>query len=314
MSEAAHVLPEAIAAADRRGLAVRAWTVFLHNGALAAAHPECAPENAFGDRYVTELCPANPDARAYARALAADIAALGVAGICSEALHYLGLEHGYAHERYFVPLERAGALPPRALLLRALPRCGAGGRRRRRGGAPRAHARRSSARSQATTRRRARARRVRARPRAGRDVARRRGRGGRRRDAVRVHRALGRGQGLRRRPAHRRPVADDRLAARRRRRGGRSRLRRDRGDGLRGRPGVDRARPRHVRRGRGLRHLPPLDPGLRLGRGRCARRSTWPRARATPRRLLPLRPDAAGRAGLDPRRPRCRLFRARSSS
>ena len=61
-------------------------------------------ENAFGDRYVTELCPANPDARAYARALAADIAALGVAGICSEALHYLGLKHGYAHERYFVPL------------------------------------------------------------------------------------------------------------------------------------------------------------------------------------------------------------------
>jgi hypothetical protein len=104
VSEAAHILPEVITAAGRRGLAVRAWTVFLHNGALAAAHPECAPANAFGDRYVTELCPANPDARAYARALAADIAALGVAGICSEALHYLGLEHGYAHERYFVPL------------------------------------------------------------------------------------------------------------------------------------------------------------------------------------------------------------------
>jgi hydrogenase/urease accessory protein HupE len=104
VSEAAHVLPEAIAAAGRRGLTVRAWTVFLHNGALAAAHPECTPENAFGDRYITELCPANPDARAYARALAADIAALGVAGISSEALHYLGVEHGYAHERYFVPL------------------------------------------------------------------------------------------------------------------------------------------------------------------------------------------------------------------
>jgi len=104
VSEAARVLPEIVAAAGERGLAVRAWTVFLHNGALAAAHPECAPENAFGDRYVTELCPASPAAREYARALAADIAALGVAGICSEALHYLSLEHGYAHERYFVPL------------------------------------------------------------------------------------------------------------------------------------------------------------------------------------------------------------------
>jgi hypothetical protein len=104
VSQAAGVMSELLRAADRRGVAVRAWTVFLHNGALAAEHPECAPENAFGDRYVTELCPANPEARAYARALAADIGRLGVAGICSEALHYLGLEHGYAHERYFVPL------------------------------------------------------------------------------------------------------------------------------------------------------------------------------------------------------------------
>ena len=53
------VLPEILAAADRRGQAVRAWTVFLHNGALAAVYPDCTPENAFGDRYLTELCPAN---------------------------------------------------------------------------------------------------------------------------------------------------------------------------------------------------------------------------------------------------------------
>ena len=41
-------------------------------------------------------------------------------------------------------------------------------------------------------------------------------------------------------------------------------------------PELGRARPRRVRRGRGLRHLPPVDPRLRLGRGRCARRSSWP--------------------------------------
>src|SRR5437762_46607 len=104
VSEAAHVLPEAVEAAGRRGLAVRAWTVFLHNGALASAHPDCAPENAFGDRYVTDLCPAHPDVRAFAVALAADVAGLGVATICAESLHYHPLEHGYAHERYFVPL------------------------------------------------------------------------------------------------------------------------------------------------------------------------------------------------------------------
>jgi hypothetical protein len=104
VSEAADVFTEVVQAAERRGIAVRAWTVFLHNGALAAAHPDCAPENAFGDRYVTDLCPANPDVRAFATALAADIARLGVAAICSESLHYHALEHGYAHERYFVPL------------------------------------------------------------------------------------------------------------------------------------------------------------------------------------------------------------------
>jgi hypothetical protein len=104
VSETIGALPEAIQAAGRRGMQVRAWAVFLHNGALAEAHPGCAPENAFGDRYVTDLCPAHPDVRAFARALAEDVARLGVERICAESLHYHGLEHGYAHERYFVPL------------------------------------------------------------------------------------------------------------------------------------------------------------------------------------------------------------------
>jgi hypothetical protein len=104
VSEVAPVMRELLSTAPRRDLAVRAWTVFLHNGALAAAHPDCAPENAFGDRYITELCPAHPDVRTFARALAADLAALGVSTICAESLHYHALEHGYAHERYFVPL------------------------------------------------------------------------------------------------------------------------------------------------------------------------------------------------------------------
>jgi hypothetical protein len=104
VSRAAAVLGETIRAAEARGMPTRAWVVFLHNGALAEANPDCAPENAFGDRYVTDLCPAHPDVRAYARALAADVAGLGVAAISSESLHYHGLEHGYAHERYFVPL------------------------------------------------------------------------------------------------------------------------------------------------------------------------------------------------------------------
>jgi hypothetical protein len=108
VSEAADVFAETVAAAADRGLIVNAWTVFLHNGALAGAAPDCASENAFGDRYVTDLCPANPDVREFAKALAADVAAQGVSTIVAESLHHHPLEHGFAHERYFVPLgERA---------------------------------------------------------------------------------------------------------------------------------------------------------------------------------------------------------------
>jgi hypothetical protein len=100
----ADVFGDICAEASRRGLEVHAWTVFLHNDTLGVHHPECAPRNAFGDPYVTDLCPANPDVRAYVRALVGDIARLGVTSILAESFHYHPLEHGYAHERYFIDL------------------------------------------------------------------------------------------------------------------------------------------------------------------------------------------------------------------
>jgi hypothetical protein len=108
VSSAADAFPGLVTAASRRGLELHSWTVFLHNGALAERFPDCAPQNAFGDPYLTELCPANPDVRAYARALASDVARLGVETIVAESLHYHPLEHGYSHERYFVPLGPRG--------------------------------------------------------------------------------------------------------------------------------------------------------------------------------------------------------------
>jgi hypothetical protein len=36
--------------AQARGIKLHAWTVFLHNDRLGFQHPDCAPENAFGDR------------------------------------------------------------------------------------------------------------------------------------------------------------------------------------------------------------------------------------------------------------------------
>jgi hypothetical protein len=88
---------------------VNAWAVFLHNDRLGFAHPECATQNAFGDRYLTDLCPSNPEVRTYARTLASDIARYPVSTILSESLHFHGLGHGYHHERYFDDLGTIGA-------------------------------------------------------------------------------------------------------------------------------------------------------------------------------------------------------------
>ncbi|GAA1092198.1 MULTISPECIES: hypothetical protein [Kitasatospora] len=95
---------EAAAEAGRRGLKLHAWTVFCHNDRLGFQHPDCAPANAFGDRHLTELCPANPEVREYARTLVEDLGRYGVDAIRAESLHFHGLRHGYHHERYFEDL------------------------------------------------------------------------------------------------------------------------------------------------------------------------------------------------------------------
>ena len=102
------VLADLCRESSARSLRTRAWTVFLHNHTLGEAHPECVCHNVFGDPHLTDLCPANPDARAYVRGLSADIAAHGVSTVVAESLHYHGLEHGFHHERYFVELGPLG--------------------------------------------------------------------------------------------------------------------------------------------------------------------------------------------------------------
>jgi hypothetical protein len=104
LAQEADVLRELCAAAGHRGLDVHAWTVFLHSDWVVGGLEEHAERTAFGDPCLTELCPANPDVRDHVRALAGDIAGLGVKTIVAESLHYHGLEHGYHHERYFLRL------------------------------------------------------------------------------------------------------------------------------------------------------------------------------------------------------------------
>lgn len=98
------VLAETCRSAAARGLAVHAWTVFLHPD-RPGEYPSCAPRNAFGDLYGGDFCPANPAVRAYVRALVVDVSRYEVETILAESLHYHGLEHGYHHERYFISLD-----------------------------------------------------------------------------------------------------------------------------------------------------------------------------------------------------------------
>ncbi len=101
-------LGDLCAAAGERGMSVNAWAVFLHSDRLGFTHPECATQNAFGDRYLTDLCPSNPEVRAYARTLASDVARYEVSTIFAESLQFHGLAHGYHHERYFEELGTIG--------------------------------------------------------------------------------------------------------------------------------------------------------------------------------------------------------------
>jgi hypothetical protein len=88
-----------------RGAALYGWAVFLHNTTLGLKHPDVTQENCFGDRAApADLCPSNPDVRAYALALARSVARYDVDAVIAESLHFGFFGHGYHHERSFVKL------------------------------------------------------------------------------------------------------------------------------------------------------------------------------------------------------------------
>jgi hypothetical protein len=101
-----HPLRSLRRATSERGVGLSGWTVFCHNTTLGEAHPDCTTENAFGERgSPADLCPSQPDVRAYVLALARNVARLGVDEVVAEALHFGTFEHGYHHERSFIDSE-----------------------------------------------------------------------------------------------------------------------------------------------------------------------------------------------------------------
>jgi hypothetical protein len=97
------LVAELVSLADQREMDANAWVVLLHVD-RGRAIEEFAHRNAFGDPYLTQLCPSNPDVRAYAHALIADVASRGVDAILMEAFHFLPFPHGYHHERAFIEI------------------------------------------------------------------------------------------------------------------------------------------------------------------------------------------------------------------
>jgi hypothetical protein len=80
-------------------IATNVWLVLLHNTRLGLQHPDSVVANAFGDRYIYNLCPSAPEARAYAIGLARDVTeSYSVSGVSLETPGFLPYAHGYHHE------------------------------------------------------------------------------------------------------------------------------------------------------------------------------------------------------------------------
>jgi hypothetical protein len=85
--------------AEQSAMNVNVWLVLLHNTRLGSAHPDSTVANAFGDRYIYNLCPSAPEARAYAIGIAQDVSeAYPVGGLSLETPGFLPYAHGYHHE------------------------------------------------------------------------------------------------------------------------------------------------------------------------------------------------------------------------
>lgn len=84
----------------RRPFALHGWTVCLHNTRLGTEHPEACTENAYGDKNLYNLCPSNPDARAYLRAVVGDLTDhYELDAIELESPNFMGFAHEFHHEK-----------------------------------------------------------------------------------------------------------------------------------------------------------------------------------------------------------------------
>lgn len=100
IAEGGDVLADLVRRRDAGGPGVSCWTVCLHNTRLGTLHSEAVTRNAFGDPNYYNLCPSHPDARAYVRALVADVShGYRPDRIELESPCFMGFAHEYHHEK-----------------------------------------------------------------------------------------------------------------------------------------------------------------------------------------------------------------------
>lgn len=93
----------------RRNYTLNGWTVCLHNTRLGMERPEISTQNVFGDRNYYNLCPANPDSRAYITALVEDLTtSYHLDSIELESPNFMGFAHEFHHEKDGVGLTTEG--------------------------------------------------------------------------------------------------------------------------------------------------------------------------------------------------------------
>lgn len=96
--------------ADKNEIKLAGWTLGLHNSWLASSYPDCAIENVYGDKIITDLCPNNPDVQEYICAVISDISEnLPVEKILIESLEFMPFAHGFHHEVFGVPMTAAAS-------------------------------------------------------------------------------------------------------------------------------------------------------------------------------------------------------------
>jgi hypothetical protein len=90
-------------ACGRAGVEFTASVIGCHNTSMGLAWPRLTACNFVGDRYAFALCPANPEVRAYLRALVEDVCRQFSPGaILLDSFTYLGTVHREHHELMFV--------------------------------------------------------------------------------------------------------------------------------------------------------------------------------------------------------------------